>query len=141
MAREHTNPDGDHTTSWGGPPKGEQLPAKPWAPPYEPGNPGGPGRGHTTVYGEQRKARRAYRLERMRDILEEVAEKSKFDNVRVMAAVALLNREEGTPGPAIPDGGGELAELSDEALQAEALDLEKKILEYSDPNPEKESAA
>ena len=125
---------GDDIRGWGGPPRGEQLPAKAWAPPFERGNPGGPGRGNFAVYGEDRKARRAYRLDRMRDILEEVAEKSRFDNVRVMAAVALLNREEGTPGPAVPDAQAALADMSDEALTAELQELEEKILEYQAPS-------
>ena len=129
---------------WGGPPKGagrggearNSRPEKnrpdvaPKVPSFADAPKAGPGRGHVSVSGEDRRARDAERSEIAQEKLFSLVTTANRQETQLSAAVALLNRIDGMPiARNLNANVDDLSRLSDVELQAERERLGRAMRE------------
>jgi len=131
---------------WGGPPKGAGRggPARnpknpfkksgapndgvPTVPSFADAPKAGPGSGHVSIAGEDRRARREMRAEKMEDRLYELGEGADRQETQLSAAVAYLNQVRGMPlARSVNVNSNDFSQLSDAELDAEITRLARKL--------------
>lgn len=115
---------------WGGPAKGAGNPTP--RPPFD-GTPG-PGRGHYSIKGEEKRARDERLAEEMRALYYDVAMTPDEPTPnRLAAATHLLNRIEGAPiARQVTAQIDDLSQLTDEQLAAERARIDRMVSAFSE---------